>query len=123
MRWSELYNEVWWRIQTEADRIVKEECMPQWNELSEKMKPLSPERDALDKEKAADKDNFPEEKQKRLDELNAELSKLAQEYQAVTDKANERLAKFKDEEIEKAEGWCFFLEDDEYDFVAKFVWR
>lgn len=121
MRASELYNEIWGKIWAEWERLVNEECIPEWNKISEEMRPLWEERNELDKEKAADKDNFSEEKQKRLDELNVSLSNLMEKYQAVTDAANKKLEEFKENLINENQGGCFFLEDEDYDFVAKFV--
>lgn len=125
---SELYQKVWGEIQAKAEELVKEKCEPEWNRISEEMKPLGEERNNLWKEKAASKENndvnwWTEEKENRLAEIDKQMSELSAEYQKVTDNANAELNEFKEKRINEEQGGCFFLEDEEYDIVWKYAWR
>lgn len=121
---SEVFNKVAEEIKTEWERLVKENCIPEWNRISEEMKPLGEERNALDKEKAsipAD-GTWETAKQERLDELNKRLGELTEEYNSVTDKANVELSAFKEEKINNTKEACFFLNEDDYQFVGELCW-
>ena len=52
MKDSELYKTVWDTVEKEAVRIVEEVCKPEWNRISEEMKPLWERANELSKEKA-----------------------------------------------------------------------
>lgn len=118
---SELYNSVGKDIEEYANKLVKEECEPEWNRISEEMKPLGEEANKLEKEKAAIPADWvwEEEKENKLKDLNKQISDLSNEYQKITDTANEKLNKFKEERIAQEEGACFLVEDDVYEFVDK----
>lgn len=122
MKESEVFTKVGGEIQAEGERLVREECIPEWNRISEEMRPLGKERNVLDKEKAADKENFPKEKEERLEELNKKLWELTSEYNSVTDKANAKLSVFKEEKINSNKKACFFLSEEDYQFIGELCW-
>lgn len=121
---SELYQKIWGEIQKKAEEIVKEKCEPEWKRISEEMQPLGEERNKLAKEKAEVPEDWVWEtaKEERLTEIDKQLSDLSAEYQKVTDEANKELNEFKDKRINEEQGWCFILEDNEYDTIGKYVW-
>lgn len=121
---SELYQKIWGEIQKKAEEIVKEKCEPEWKRISEEMQPLGEERNKLAKEKAEVPEDWVWEtaKEERLTEIDKQLSDLSAEYQKVTDEANKELNEFKDKRINEEQGWCFILEDNEYDAIGKYVW-
>ena len=49
IRDNKLYNDVWNIIEKEANRIVKEECEPEWDRISKEMNKLNVEREELQK--------------------------------------------------------------------------
>lgn len=117
---SELYQAVWGEIEKEAERIVKEKCEPEWNRISEEMRPLWEEANKLSKEKAEDKERN-EEKEKKLAEINKKLADLTNDYQKVTDEANAELNEFKDKRINEEQWACFFLTEKEYKAIWKYA--
>lgn len=121
---SDLYKEVWKDIQAKAQKIVDEKCIPEWNRISEEMKPIWERVNELEKEKAAIPEDWTweEEKENELKELHKKMSDLSDEYQKVTDEANKELGEYKDKRIDEEEWGCFFLEDDEYDLIGKYAW-
>lgn len=117
---SELYQKVGWEIEKEAERIVKEKCEPEWNRISEEMKPLGEEANKLSKEKAENKERN-EEKETKLAELNKKLADLTSAYQKITDEANAELNEFKDKRINEEQWACFFLTEKEYKAIWKYA--
>jgi len=118
---SELYQKIWGEIQKKAEEIVKEKCEPEWKRISEEMQPLGELRNKLS-EKKAKGENWTDEDEAQLNWLDKEMADLSAEYQKVTDEANKELNEFKDKRINEEQGWCFFLEDNEYDTIGKYVW-
>jgi len=120
---SEVYNKVGWEIQAEAERLVAEKCMPEWNRISEEMKPLGEERNRLAKEKAEAKEwEWLQESEDKLIEVDKKIADLSSEYQSVTDKANAELNEFKEEKINSTKEACFFLSEEDYQFVGELCW-
>lgn len=116
---SDLYKKVWEEIENEAKRLVKEKCEPEWNRISEEMKPLGEERNKLAKEKAEAKEwEWLQESEDKLTEIDKQLSDLSNEYQKVTDEANAELNEFKEKRINEEQGAAFLLDDAEYDLVG-----
>lgn len=118
---SELYQKIWGEIQKKAEKIVKEKCEPEWKRISEEMQPLGELRNKLS-EKKAKGENWTDEDEAQLNWLDKEMADLSAEYQKVTDEANKELNEFKDKRINEEQGWCFILEDNEYDTIGKYVW-
>lgn len=116
---SELYKAVWGDIEKKANELVEEKCKPEWNKISEEMKPLGEKANELEKEKAWW--SWDNEKQAELDELHKKMSELSNDYQKVTDDANKELEEYKDKRIEEEQWGCFFLEDDEYETIGAYV--
>ena len=50
---SELYKTVGWDIEKKAEEIVETKCKPEWDKISEEMKPLGERRNELAKKKAS----------------------------------------------------------------------
>lgn len=117
---SDLYKKVWGEIENEAKRLVKEKCEPEWNRISEEMKPLGEKRNELAKKKASTEVGSTrwEEDEKELADLDKQLSDLSNEYQKVTDGANAELNEFKEKRINEEQGAAFLLDDAEYDLVG-----
>ncbi len=117
---SELYKTVGWDIEKKAEELVETKCKPEWNRISEEMKPLGEERNKLAKEKA----EIPEdgiwevEKEERLKEIDKKMSDLSAEYQKVTDDANAELNEFKEERINEEKHPAFFLSEEEYKLIG-----
>ena len=116
---SELYNKVGKDIEAKANEIVETKCVPEWNRISEEMKPLGEKANELEKEKAGW--NWDNDKEAELSELHKKMSELSDEYQKVTDSANAELNEYKEERINQEQWACFFLEDDEYNLIGKRV--
>jgi len=114
---SDLYKKVWTEIETEAKRLVKEKCEPEWNRISEEMKPLGELRNKLS-EKKAKGENWTDEDEAQLNWLDKEMADLSAEYQKVTDEANKELNEFKEKRINEEQGAAFLLDDAEYDLVG-----
>ena len=124
---SELYKTVGGDIEKKAEEIVEAKCKPEWNRISEEMKPLGEERNNLWKEKAASKENndtesWTEEKENRLNEIDKKMSDLSAEYQKVTDDANAELNEYKEKRINEEQWAAFLLEDDEYELIRGYCW-
>ena len=117
---SELYKTVGWDIEDKAVQIVEEKCKPEWNRISNEMKPLGEKVNELEKEKAAVPADgvWPEEKQTELDKLHKEMSDLSAEYQKVTDEANKELNEYKDKRIEEEQWACFLLSEKDYKTIG-----
>ena len=120
---SELYNKVGKDIEDKANELVETKCKPEWNRISEEMKPIGEKVNELEKEKAEapTSDQWTEEKEEELKWLHKQLSDLTNEYQKVTDEANAELNEYKEERISQEQWACFFLEDDEYKLIGKRV--
>ena len=120
---SELYKKVWGDIENKAIELVENKCKPEWNRISEEMKPLGEKLNELEKEKASipEEEVWEEEKETELNELHKKMSDLSNEYQKVTDDANKELEEYKDKRIEEEQGGCFFLEDDEYETIGAYA--
>lgn len=121
---SELYKEVWKDIQAMGEKIVNEKCIPEWNKISEEMKPIWEKINKLEKERAAIPEDWvwETEKAEELADLQKKMSELSDGYQKVTDEANKELSEYKDKRINEEKWGCFFLEDDEYDLIGKYAW-
>lgn len=121
---SKLYASVWKDIEAQANKIVDEKCKPEWNRISEEIRPLGERVNELEKEKAAVPEDWTweEEKEEELKGLHKRMSELTDEYQKVTDDANAELREYKDKRIDEEEWACFLLEDDEYDLIWGYVW-
>lgn len=121
---SELYKTVGWDIEKKAEEIVETKCKPEWNRISEEMKPLGEERNKLAKEKAEIPEDWvwETEKEERLNEIDKKMSDLSAEYQKVTDEANKELNEFKEKRINEEQGAAFLLDDAEYDLVGWYCW-
>jgi len=121
---SELYKTVGWDIEKKAEEIVEAKCKPEWNRISEEMKPLGEERNKLAKEKAEIPEDWvwETEKEERLNEIDKKMSDLSAEYQKVTDEANKELNEFKEKRINEEQGAAFLLDDAEYDLVGWYCW-
>ena len=117
---SELYNAVWADIQKKAEELVETKCKPEWNRISEEMKPLWEEANSIEKEKAGGTE-LDEEKKARLEEINKKIADLSAEYQKVTDDANAELNEYKDKRISEEEWATFMLEDDEYALIGRYA--
>ena len=121
---SELYKAVGWDIEKKAEEIVEAKCKPEWNRISEEMKPLGEERNKLAKEKAEIPEDWvwETEKEERLNEIDKKMSDLSAEYQKVTDEANAELNEYKEKRINEEQGAAFLLEDDEYELIRGYCW-
>lgn len=121
---SELYAAVGKEIEEEAKRIVKEKCEPEWNRISEQMKPLGELRNKLAKEKAEIPEDWvwEAEKEAQLNWLDKEMSDLSAEYQKVTDDANAELNEFKEKRINEEQWACFFLSEKDYKIIWEYAW-
>lgn len=116
---SELYKTVGWDIEKKAEELVETKCKPEWNRISEEMKPLGEERNRLAKEKAEAKEwEWLQESEDKLVEIDKQLSDLSAEYQKVTDEANAELNEYKEERINEEKHPAFFLSEEEY----KLIW-
>ena len=119
---SELYKTVWGEIEAMAQKIVNEKCVPEWNRISEEMKPLGEERNRLAKEKAEAKEwERLQESEDKLVEIDKQLSDLSEQYQKVTDEANAELNEFKEKRIDEEQWACFFLTEKEYKTIWKYA--
>ena len=117
---SELYKTVGGDIEKKAEELVETKCKPEWNRISEEMKPLGEERNNLAKEKA--EWNWDNEKEEKLSELDKKMSDLSNEYQKVTDDANAELNEYKEKRINEEQWAAFLLEDDEYELIRGYCW-
>ena len=121
---SELYKTVGGDIEKKAEEIVETKCRPEWNRISEEMKPLGEERNKLAKEKAEIPEDWvwETEKEERLNEIDKKMSDLSAEYQKVTDEANAELNEYKEKRINEEQWAAFLLEDDEYELIRGYCW-
>ena len=118
---SELYKTVGWDIEKKAEEIVEAKCKPEWNRISEEMKPLGELRNKL-AEKKAKGEGWTDEDEAQLNGLDKEMSDLSAEYQKVTDEANAELNEYKEKRINEEQGAAFLLEDDEYELIRGYCW-
>ena len=118
---SELYKTVGWDIEKKAEEIVEAKCKPEWNRISEEMKPLGELRNKL-AEKKAKGEEWTDEDEAQLNGLDKEMSDLSAEYQKVTDDANAELNEYKEKRINEEQGAAFLLEDDEYELIRGYCW-
>ena len=121
---SELYKTVGGDIEKKAEELVKTKCKPEWDRISEEMKPLGEERNKLAKEKAEIPEDWvwETEKEERLKEIDKKMSDLSAEYQKVTDEANAELNEYKEKRINEEQWAAFLLEDDEYELIRGYCW-
>lgn len=124
MKESELYNSIWKKIEDYATNLVNTKCVPEWNRISEEMKPLGELRNKLAKEKAEIPEDWvwETEKEAQLDWLDKEMADLSAEYQKVTSDANAELNEYKEKLITETEWACFFLNEKDYQFVGELCW-
>ena len=118
---SELYKAVGWDIEKKAEEIVEAKCKPEWNRISEEMKPLGELRNKL-AEKKAKGEEWTDEDEAQLNGLDKEMSDLSAEYQKVTDDANAELNEYKEKRINEEQWAAFLLEDDEYELIRGYCW-
>lgn len=118
---SELYKAVGWDIEKKAEEIVEAKCKPEWNRISEEMKPLGELRNKL-AEKKAKGEEWTDEDEAQLNGLDKEMSDLSAEYQKVTDEANAELNEYKEKRINEEQWAAFLLEDDEYELIRGYCW-
>lgn len=124
MKESELYNSIGGKIEKYANKLVNTKCVPEWNRISEEMRPLGEERNKLAKEKAEAKEwEWLEESEAKLAEVDKKIAELNQTYQEITDKANAELNEYKEKLINETEWACFFLDEKCYQLVGGLVWR
>lgn len=124
MKESELYNSIWKKIEDYATNLVNTKCVPEWNRISEEMKPLGEERNKLAKEKAEVPEGWVWEtaKEERLNEIDKKMSDLSAEYQGITDKANAELNEYKEKILWETEWACFLLNEKDYQFIGELCW-
>ncbi len=121
---SELYKTIGKDIEGKAQELVETKCKPEWDKISEEMKPLGEERNKLAKEKAEVPEDWVWEtaKEERLAEIDKQLSELSQQYQKITDEANAELNEYKEKRINEEQGAAFILEDAIYELVSWYAW-
>jgi chaperonin cofactor prefoldin len=78
IRDNKLFNDVGNIIEKEANRIVNEECKPEWERISEEITKLNDERNELDK-----KEDRTEEENDRIKEIGDKISELSSESEKV----------------------------------------
>lgn len=122
MKDSELYNAVGDKVEAEALRLVETNCKPEWERISKEMRTLWERANALNEQKAAQKD-WTEELETELNDLNKNIAELTGEYNTITDKANAELNEFKEKTIAETEWAAFVLDADVYNFVGGLVGR
>lgn len=123
---NSLYNEVWDIIEKEANRIVKEECEPEWDRISKEMNKLNVEREELQKKidkVKADWKNVSKKDEEKMNKLNEEISNLSDESADVWVKANAKLNEFKDNLIDGKykKTSCFDLHDADYKLIDRVI--
>ena len=117
---SELYKTVWGEIEAMAQKIVNEKCVPEWNRISDEMKPLWERRNEL-AERKSKWGPWAEREEEELNELDKKMSDLTNEYQKITDSANAELNEFKNKRIDEEQWACFFLTEKEYKTIWKYA--
>lgn len=117
---SELYKTVGEDIEKKAHELVDTKCKPEWDRISEEMKPIGDRRNELAKEKASIPEDWIWEatKEEELNNLDKQLSDLSNEYQKVTDDANAELNEYKEQRINEEQWAAFFLSENDY----KLIW-
>ena len=110
---NNLYNVVWKEIETEANRIVDEECKPEWDKLIKQIEEAKTK--IVELEKAEEKD---EEAIKANQEI---IDNAMEQYQKVSDEANVKLNEFKENLLatKYKESYCFDLHDSEYSLIDR----
>lgn len=110
---NNLYNVVWSEIETEANRIVDEECKPEWDRLIKQIEEAKTK--IIELEKAEEKD---EEAIKANQEI---IDNAMEQYQKVSDEANVKLNEFKENLLatKYKESYCFDLHDSEYNLIDR----
>lgn len=110
---NELFNKVWADIEREANRIVEEECKPEWDRILKQMEETKSKINEL--EKAEEKD---EEAIKSNQEI---VDGLIDEYQKISDTANAKLNEFKESYINNnyKDATCFLLDEEDYNLVDR----
>lgn len=122
-----LYNEVGKIIEDEANRIVREECEPEWTRISGEMQELNKEKTELEKkveEAKKNEETIDEEVTKRIQEIIVLLSQKSDESSKVGTDANIRLNNFKDELIDNKykTTYCFDMHDKDYELINRITW-
>ena len=114
---SDTYKAVGTEIETKAHELVETKCKPEWDRISEEMKPLGELRNKLAERKAKGEE-WTDEDEAQLNGLDKEMSDLSNEYQKVTDEANAELNEFKEKRINEEKQPAFFLSEEDY----KLIW-
>ena len=114
---SDTYKAIGTEIEAKAHELVETKCKPEWDRISEEMKPLGELRNKL-AEKKAKGEGWTDEDEAQLNGLDKEMSDLSNEYQKVTDEANAELNEFKEKRINEEKQPAFFLSEEEY----KLIW-
>ena len=114
---SDTYKAVGTEIETKAHELVDTKCRPEWDRISEEMKPLGELRNKL-AEKKAKGEGWTDEDEAQLNGLDKEMSDLSNEYQKVTDEANAELNEFKEKRINEEKQPAFFLNEEEYKLIG-----
>lgn len=117
---SELYKTIGKDIEDKAQELVETKCKPEWDKISEEMKPLGERRNELAKEKA--EWTWSTKQGEELDALDKQLAEMSERYQKITDEANVELNEYKEKRINEEQGAAFILEDAVYDLVGGYVW-
>jgi len=113
---SDTYKAIGAEIEAKAHELVETKCKPEWDKISEEMKPIGDKRNELAKEKAGW--NWDNEKEEELVNLDKQLSELSDKYQKVTDEANAELNEFKEKRINEEKQPAFFLNEEEYKLIG-----
>lgn len=114
---SDAYKAVGAEIEAKAHELVDTKCKPEWDRISEEMKPLGDLRNKL-AEKKAKGEGWTDEDEAQLNGLDKEMSDLSNEYQKVTDEANVELNEFKEKRINEEKQPAFFLSEEEYKLIG-----
>lgn len=114
---SEVYQRIGKEIEEKAHELVETKCKPEWDRISDEMKPLWDLRNKLSEKKAKGED-WSDEDEAQLNWLDKEIADLSAEYQKVTDDANAELNKFKEERINEEQEPAFFLSEKDYKLVG-----
>ena len=117
---SETYKAIGKAIEDRAHDLVETKCKPEWDRISEEMKPIGERRNELAKRKASNEVGaaWSEEDEKELNDLDKQLSELSNSYQKVTDDANAELNKYKEERINNEPEPAFFLSEKDYKLIG-----
>ena len=117
---SDLYKTVGKDIEDKAHELVDTKCKPEWDRISEEMKPIGEKRNELAKKKASKEvgATWDEEDEKALNDLDKQLADLSNSYQKVTDDANAELNAYKEERINQEKSPAFFLSEEDYKLIG-----